>query len=349
MCTPAGEERLRPRIERITIVGYGIAPTNHGQARKSATFLRLGGAPAKGAAQAMANIRVGTASWTDKTLIACKRFYPSDCSSAETRLRYYASVFPLVEVDASYYALPSVHNAILWAERTPPDFMFNIKAFRLLTGHQTGLEALPKDIAMAIPETSKEKLYYRDIPSEVLDEVWRRFLEALEPLVHAGRLGAVLFQFPPWLTSNPEGRAHLDECLKRMGGYTVAIEFRNKSWLDEGHVASTLAFEREQGVVHVVVDAPAGVTNRTQTVWSATNPRLAIVRLHGRNAETWNASGPSAAARFNYDYSDDELHELAGPIRELAAQTAETHVVFNNCYEDYATKNARSLMRMIGA
>ncbi len=108
-------------------------------------------------------------------------------------------------------------------------------------------------------------------------------------------------------------------------------------------------FEREHGVVHVVVDAPAGVTNRTQTVWSFTNPRLAVVRLHGRNVETWNASGPSSAARFNYDYSDDELRELAHPIRELAAQATDAHVVFNNCYEDYAARNARSLMRMIGA
>ncbi|MCS6479753.1 DUF72 domain-containing protein [Burkholderia thailandensis] len=294
-------------------------------------------------------IKIGTASWTDKTLITCKRFYPPGSSSAESRLRYYASQFPLVEVDSSYYALPSVQNAILWARRTPADFMFNVKAFRLLTGHQTGREALPKDIAMAIPETGKRNLYYRDVPPDVLDELWRRFLEALGPLWQAGKLGAVLFQFPPWLTSGTEGRAHLDECLRRMEGYTTAVEFRNKSWLDEKHVAWTLAYEREHGVVHVVIDAPVGVTNRAQTVWAVTNLELAVVRLHGRNAETWNAVGAtSAAARFNYDYSDDELSELVGPIRELAAQALNTHVVFNNCYEDDATRNARSLMRMIG-
>ncbi|AJX23142.1 hypothetical protein AQ910_05755 [Burkholderia pseudomallei] len=293
-------------------------------------------------------IKIGTANWTDKTLIACKRFYPAGCSSAEARLRYYASQFPLVEVDSSYYAMPSVQNALLWAERTPAEFVFSVKAFRLLTGHQTGREALTKDIAMAIPETGKKNLYYRDVPPDVRDELWRRFLEALGPLWQAGKLGAVLFQFPPWLTSGPEGRAQLDECVRRMEGYTTAVEFRNKSWFDERHVASTLAFEREHGVVHVVIDAPVGVTNRGQTVWAVTNPELAVVRLHGRNAQTWNAVGAtSAAARFNYDYSDDELHELAAPIRELAAQVTDTHVVFNNCYEDYATRNARSLMRMI--
>ncbi|CAJ3269302.1 Protein of uncharacterised function DUF72 [Burkholderia pseudomallei] len=207
-------------------------------------------------------IKIGTASWTDKTLIACKRFYPLGCSSAEARLRYYATQFPLVEVDSSYYAPPSAQTAILWADRTPADFVFNVKAFRLLTGHQTGREVLPKDIAMAIPETGKKNLYYRDVPTDVLDELWRRFLEALEPLQGAGKLGAVLFQFPPWLTSGTEGRAHLDECLRRMEGYTTAVEFRNKSWLDEKHVASTLAYEREHDVVHVVIDAPMGVTNR---------------------------------------------------------------------------------------
>ena len=294
-------------------------------------------------------IKIGTASWTDKTLIACKRFYTSGSSSAEARLRYYASQFPLVEVDSSYYALPSVQNATLWAQRTPAEFVFNIKAFRLLTGHQTGREALPKDIEMAIPETGKKNLYYRDVPPDVRDELWGRFLEALGPLCQVGKLGAVLFQFPPWLTNGTEGRAHLDECVRRMDCYTTAVEFRNKSWLDEKHVESTLAYEREHGIVHVVIDAPVGVTNRAQTVWAVTNPELAVVRLHGRNAETWNAVGAtSAAARFNYDYSEDELRELARPIRELAGQATNTHVVFNNCYEDYATRNARSLLQMIG-
>jgi uncharacterized protein YecE (DUF72 family) len=102
------------------------------------------------------------------------------------------------------------------------------------------------------------------VPDELLDELWRRFLEALDPLRRAGKLGAVLFQFPPWLTSALEGRAHVEECAARMDGYTVAVEFRNKSWLDEKHVASTLAFER--GLVHVVMDAPVGVSNRAQTV-----------------------------------------------------------------------------------
>ncbi|MFM0717768.1 DUF72 domain-containing protein [Paraburkholderia strydomiana] len=294
-------------------------------------------------------ILCGSAGWTDKTLIACKRFYPPECRSAEARLRFYASQFPLVEVDSSYYGMPSASNSALWAERTPDDFTFDVKAFRLLTGHQTARESLTKDIAMAIPETGKKSLYYRDIPDEVLDELWRRYREALAPLHRAGKLGAVLFQFAPWLTCGPEGSAHVEECADRMHGYTVAVEFRNNSWLDDKHASSTLDLLRRYKLVHVIMDAPVEVTNRAHTVWEVTNPDLAFVRLHGRNADTWSPTGAAtASARFDYDYSDGELTQLSGPIRDISRQVATTHVIFNNCREDQGQRNARTLMAILG-
>jgi uncharacterized protein YecE (DUF72 family) len=295
----------------------------------------------------MTTILCGTAGWADKSLIACKRFYPRGCSSAQSRLAYYASIFPLVEVDSSYYALPSRTNSELWVERTPERFVFNVKAFRLLTGHQTGREALPPDIALQIPESAKRNLYYRDFPAELLDEVWRRFFDALAPLKEAGKLGAVLFQFPPWLTSSAQGKAHVETCASRMSGYTMAIEFRNPSWLDDKHRPWTLGFEREHGIAHVVMDAPPDATTRAQTIWEATNDELAIVRLHGRNAETWNATGPSASGRFNYEYSDEELLELSIEIRRLAKQVSKTHVIFNNCFEDQGQRNGRTMMKLL--
>jgi uncharacterized protein YecE (DUF72 family) len=301
------------------------------------------------------NIECGTAGWTDKTLIACKRFYPRGCSSAEARLRFYAAQFPLVEVDSAYYAMPSASNSQRWSERTPAGFTFNFKAFRLFTRHQTSPDVLPKDIVMALASTApssgsrKKNLYYRDLPVEIRDELWRRYFEALEPLRQTGRLGAVLFQFAPWITSAPEDLAHVDECAARMAGYTVAVEFRNKSWLDDAHAPSTLAFLRERELVHVIVDAPEDVTNRVHTVWEVTNPQLAMVRLHGRNAQTWNpGAGASAADRFNYDYSDAELEELATAIRTVASRAAKTHVIFNNCFEDQGQRNALTLMGMLG-
>ncbi|MGF6968713.1 uncharacterized protein YecE (DUF72 family) [Paraburkholderia sp. WC7.3g] len=236
----------------------------------------------------------------------------------------------------------------MWVERTPDGFTFNFKAFRLLTGHQTAREVLPNDIAIAIPETGKKNLYYKDVPAEVLDELWRRYRETLEPLRQINKPGAVLFQFPPWLTSAPDGSAHVEECATRMLGYTVAVEFRNSSWLDEKHAPSTLAFLRERDLVHVIMDAPPGVTNRAHTVWEVTNPKLAMVRLHGRNAETWNTTGAaSASARFDYDYSDEELSELAVPIRSIASHVAKTHVIFNNCFEDQGQRNARNLTQTL--
>jgi len=290
------------------------------------------------------DIKVGTASWTDKTLIASKRFYPAGCSSAEARLRHYASKFPIVEVDSSYYAMPSGTNSALWAQRTPDGFTFNIKAFRLFTGHQTGREAFPKDLQPLLPNTGKKNLYYRDVPGELIEEMWRRYFEAIEPLRAAGKLGAVHFQFPPWITTAPDGWSHVQQCADRMEPYLTAIEFRNKTWFEEKNRDSTLAWARERNLVHVIVDAPEGVSNRAHTVWETTSPKLAIVRLHGRNAETWNVKGATAASdRFNYDYSDDELTDLAGPIRDIAARVMSTHVLFNNNFEDQGQRNAWKL------
>ena len=166
----------------------------------------------------MSNILIGTASWTDKSLIASGRFYPAKCNSPEERLRYYASQFPLVEVDSSYYAMPKPEVAQLWAERTPPTFTFNIKAFRLFTGHQTSPAALPKDVAEALGPVEKRNLYYKDLPREITDELWRQYREGIEPLKRSGKLAAVHFQFAPWVAYHPKNREHIDECQRQLEG-----------------------------------------------------------------------------------------------------------------------------------
>lgn len=292
------------------------------------------------------SIEVGTASWTDATLIKSGRFYPKGCTSAEARLRFYSSQFPMVEVDASYYAMPSAATSTLWAERTPEHFTFNVKAFRLFTGHQTERKFFPPDIQPLLPQNDKKNLYYRDVPPDIIDEMWRRFFEALEPLRTAGKLGAVLFQFAPWISTAPRDKSHVRHCADRMTPYLTAFEFRNASWFDDRNRESTLAFEREHSLVHVVMDAPEGVPNRAHTVWEATSPELVIVRLHGRNAETWSGS-TTAAGRFNYDYTERELEEIAVPVREIAKRAGRTHVVFNNCFEDAAQRNAHSMIRIL--
>lgn len=290
-------------------------------------------------------ILVGTASWTDKTLIDSGKVYPAEAKSPEARLRYYALQFPIVEVDSSYYALPSARNAQAWAERTPEGFVFNIKAFRLLTGHYADLKAFPADLQRALGGSAK-RFYAKDVPSEILDEVWRRYVEGIEPLHAAGKLCAVHFQFAPWVPSSGEWHRYIERCVERLQGYRVSLEFRNKSWFEGLHANATLAWERELGVTNVVVDEPQGVTNSIPSVWEVTTPDLAVVRLHGRNHATWNIKGATSASdRFNYDYNEHELRELVENVRSLHADLL--HIIFNNNYEDQGQRNARTMMDIL--
>lgn len=293
--------------------------------------------------------RFGTASWTDPSLIQCGRFYPPGCSSPEARLRYYASRFDLVEVDSSYYALPSQKNSEAWVARTPEDFAFNVKAFRLFTGHQTPQNALPKDIQAELAPhfAANRNLYYKDTPSELRDPLWARFETAIRPLADAGRLRAVLFQMAPWVTWSVRALDHLLECRARMDGYQLAVEFRHRSWFDAAHRDTTLAFLRDHGLAHVIVDEPQGFANSVPALWEVTSPKFALLRLHGRNSATWNIKGEAASERFNWDYSDAELAELATKLRGLSGQALEIHGINNNNYEDQGQRNATTLRELL--
>lgn len=297
----------------------------------------------------VARIVVGTASWTDPSLIQSRAFYPRGCSSSEARLRYYASRFPIVEVNSSYYALPSPTNSALWAERTPPEFIFHVKAFRMLTGHQTPIAALPERLRRGlVVRPGQKNVYYKDAPLDVRDEMWRLFEESLRPLRDAGKLGALHFQFPPWLVFSRPAFEHIKECRARLADYAMAVEFRHSSWFSAEHRQRTLEFERELQIAHVVVDEPQGFGNSVPQVWEVTNPQLAVFRLHGRNAATWDAKGFAASERFNYDYSDEELAAFIGPIQDLARYAQFLVIVFNNNFGDQGQRNAATLMRLLG-
>lgn len=283
----------------------------------------------------------GTASWTDPTLLACGRFYPPEARSAESRLRFYASRYRLAEVDSSYYALPSADNAYLWDQRTPDDFVFNIKAFRLFTGHQTPLAALPRDIQRELDDWPEPIIYHGQMPEDSRDELWRRYQLALEPLRMPGKLGAVHFQFPPWVRRDARGRAHVADCARRMQEHLISVEFRHRSWFDSAAaIADTLAFERDLGVVHTVVDAPQGFENTVPAIWECTHPDLTLLRLHGRNTDAWNVSGTASSGRFQYEYTERELAELAERFSRLATQSTQAHAVFNTNFEDQGMRNA---------
>ena len=287
----------------------------------------------------MGQILVGTASWTDKSLLK-SGWYPPDASSAEDRLRYYAEQFPLVEADSSYYFLPSDKNSKLWVERTPKDFTFNIKAFSLLTQHPTKPPALKGFLDVE----GNKNVYPKDVEPDVVDRVWDAFLEALEPLRFAGKLGALLFQFPPWFTIGRKSREYIIDCAKRAAPVPICVEFRNKTWLSERNEKETLDFLEGHGLPLVCVDMPQGFVSSIPPVTAATSD-LAVVRFHGRNSEEWESG--SVQRRFKYLYSEKELGDWAPRIEKLSGEAKTTHVLMNNCYQDYAQRNARELAALL--
>jgi len=288
-------------------------------------------------------IKVGTASWTDRTLIE-SGWYPPEAKTPEQRLRYYARQFPLVEVDATYYALPAEQTARAWTERTPDWFTFNIKAFSLFTQHPTPVRALPADLREAASQAGKDRVYLKDVDPALAEQAWDRFLAALEPLRDAGKLGAILLQFPPWF---PIGRANKDyilACARRAAPRRVCVEFRNHTWMTDRNQGETLEFLAKHRLPYVCVDMPQGYPNSIPPVLAATSD-LAVVRMHG-HSDKWTSK--QISEKFGYRYSEEELDDWAGKIRGLAADAEITQVLFNNCYRDWAHVNAQQLTGRLG-
>ena len=290
----------------------------------------------------MGEIEVGTASWTDKTLIA-SGWYPPEADTPEKRLRFYARQFPLVEADSSYYALPAEQTATMWAERTPAGFTFNVKAFSLFTHHPTPVRALPVDLRAAAGKSGKDRVYLSGVDTEVADQAWDRFLAALEPLRLAGKLGAILLQFPPWFPISRANKEYIVACAQRAAPRRVCVEFRNKTWMTPDNQAETLEFLTSSNLPYVCVDMPQGYPNSIPPVVAATSD-LAVIRLHG-HSDKWDSK--DIHERFGYRYTDAELGRWAGQTRRLAADANVTQVLFNNCYRDYAQVNARRLAELL--
>jgi uncharacterized protein YecE (DUF72 family) len=291
------------------------------------------------------SVLIGISSWTEPTLVKAGTFYPKEARSAEDRLKFYASQFPVVEVDSSYYFPPSERNSALWIERTPKDFVFNIKAYSLLTNHPTKTDSLYKEIRESLPDdvAGKRTVYREKLPREAVDEIWQRFADALMPLHSAGKLGAVLFQFPQWFVIGAKSKEYIVECAERLPDFRIAVEFRQKLWLADRNVEETLSFLERYNIPLVCVDMPQGFDSSLPPIAAATAKDLAMVRFHGRNKDVWEKKTRTAAERFEYEYSSRELRSWVPKVEELAGQARETHVVFNNCYRDYAVNNARQL------
>lgn len=293
-------------------------------------------------------ILTGSCSWTDKTLVQDGDWYPKRTMSAEERLRFYASQFPLTEIDSTYYAPPAEQQARIWAERTPPGFRFDVKAYSLLTGHPTRPRSLWADLREQLPgETAaKRSIYAHHLNPEALEEAWRRFGAALRPLHDANKLGAVLFQYPPWFVPRRDNRRQVESLREKLGDYRICVEFRSPMWLAEpGDRERTLGMLEEHGLVFVCVDAPK--VSELPKVIAVTNPELMVMRFHGRSDGTWKDTSGSAAERFRYHYSKQELAELVPVLADAATSARESHMLMNNCYRDYSVRNAADLRDLL--
>ncbi|MFD3548785.1 DUF72 domain-containing protein [Streptomyces sp. NPDC058655] len=290
----------------------------------------------------MGEILVGACSWTDPALVA-GGWYPVGRRDPEGRLRYYASRFPVVEVDSTYYGLPSIRNSRLWVQRTPPGFRFDVKAFSLLTGHPTRAAALPADLR---PTGGRPAWVRAD--DGLREEVWQRFSGALEPLREGGRLGTLLFQFPPSLAPGAGAEAFVEECAGRADGWPVAVEFRHPGWWDGQRRTATAGLLARHGMTAVAVDTVQGLPASVPPVSVVTAPDLAVVRFHGRSP-AWGSTGPgSKEEKYRHVYTREELAPWVPRVREMAEQAEAVHVLFNNCCADASVRAAETMLRMLG-
>jgi uncharacterized protein YecE (DUF72 family) len=272
-----------------------------------------------------AAIRIGTCSWADDAL--SKHWYPPGTPPL-ARLSYYAERFSTVEVDSTYYRVPTEQMVRGWAERSPDGFVMHVKAFGLLTRHPVKLEQVPPELRDGLPVDERGRV---DRPSrEARGAVFRAFLETLQPLRDAGKLGGILFQLPPYVVWKPSSLDYLEWARGQLGPDAMLVEPRHRSWFAEDVRAELLRWLEQQRMSWVTVDAPkVDAANVPATLVAATS-RLAYVRFHGRNAATWNVRGGSAAQRFDYLYGEDELREWVQPLRELAGEAEEVYAFFNN-------------------
>jgi uncharacterized protein YecE (DUF72 family) len=285
------------------------------------------------------HILVGTASWTDESLLA-SGWYPKGETSAENRLAYYAGRFPLVEVDSTYYFLPRREMAQRWVERTPEGFTFDVKAFSLLTQHPTRPEALPGGMAPA----GKRRVYLRHLDQAAIDDIWNRFTSALAPLRQAGKLGGILFQFPPWFTIKRANKAYLAECAQRAGSLQLCVEFRSPTWLQGDNRRETLEFLAHHGLAYVCVDTVRRAGS-LPAVAAATSPRLAVVRFHGRARAGSDDDGAQPEAA--YSYTSRALTPWLPKLLKLADEAEVVHAVFRNVHRDFAPRSAERLQRLL--
>jgi uncharacterized protein YecE (DUF72 family) len=287
-------------------------------------------------------IVVGTSSWSDPGFV--EHWYPRGLAARE-RLPFYAERFEAVELNSSFYAIPDPATVERWAEATPEGFQFDVKLHRLLSHHAAKLKDLPKELRDEVETTDRGRVI---LDRPLLDEMVRRSAEAFEPLAKAGKLTSYLLQLTPGFDPRKNELEELAPVIEGLAPHPVAIEFRRRSWASAKRFEDVLDWLTEHGAVFVSVDSPPGEhVPIFPSIDAVTNESLAYLRCHGRNTEGY-MSGRSVAERFDYDYSTDELAEIADRAKTLAEEAENVHVMFNNNARELAPKAARGLRLQLG-
>jgi uncharacterized protein YecE (DUF72 family) len=287
-------------------------------------------------------IVVGTSSWADPGFV--KHWYPKGLAARE-RLPFYAQRFEVVELNSSFYATPSRDNVERWNEVTPDGFRFHVKLHRLLSRHATKPDALPPDLRDGLELNARGNVLLND---ELQKAMVERAVAAMQPLEHVGKLGAFLLQLSPAFRPRDHALDELDPILDGFAPHTVAVEFRYRAWLREKRIKDVFSYLSDHEAAFVAVDAPlADHLTIMPPIDTVTSKRLAYVRCHGRN-ERGYMSGRTVAERFDYDYPDTELEEIADRARALADDADEAHVIFNNNARELAPKAARRFRQLVG-
>ena len=288
-------------------------------------------------------ILIGTASWSDPGFV--QRWYPKGMRASE-RLGWYAQHFELVEVNSTFYSVPDLRMVERWCAATPDGFTFDVKLHQLFSFHSTATKLLPADLQQRAETDAKGRVKRTPALEESLIEA---FLHSMAILHSAGKLGVLLLQLSPAFSPRKHKLGELEHLIEILRDYPLAIEFRNRNWVIGDQFRETVKFLEQQHAIFVNVDAPAGehFTIIPSDLNEITNPHLAYLRLHGRNARAY-LTGKTVAARFDYDYTDDEIGEVAERSKKLARATRELHVIFNNNNLDYAPRAAARLRVALG-
>ena len=288
-------------------------------------------------------ILVGTASWSDPGFI--QHWYPKKLRPNE-RLGWYAQYFEMVEVNSTFYSIPDLRMVERWCAATPDGFIFDVKLHRLLSRHSASAKFLPADLQRCPEIDAKGKVQLTPALEEALVDA---FLHSMSVLRSVGKLGALLLQLSPAFSPHKHKLVELEHLIDMLRDYQLAIEFRNRNWVIGEQLRETVEFLERHRATFVNVDAPAAehFTIMPSNLNEITNPHLAYLRLHGRNARGY-LTGKTVAARFDYDYTDSEIAEIAERGKKLARTTRELHVIFNNNNLDYAPRAAVRLRVALG-